>query len=106
VDLTRARELALLGNEIDGKTAAAIGLIYKSVPDEKLDAEVEALAHQLARKPLLAMGLIKASLDGSFDKSLQEILDWEAAHQTILFQTPEHKEMVKAFLASRTEKEI
>jgi enoyl-CoA hydratase/carnithine racemase len=31
VDLTRARELALLGNEIDGKTAAAIGLIYKSV---------------------------------------------------------------------------
>jgi len=106
VGLTRARELALLGNEIDGKTAAAIGLIYKSVSAEKLDAEVQALAEQLAHKPLVSMGLIKESLDGSFDKSLQEILDWEAAHQAILFQTPAHKEMVKMFLASRAKKQL
>jgi enoyl-CoA hydratase/carnithine racemase len=104
VGLTRARELALLGNEIVGKTAAAMGLIYKSVPAEKLDAEVQALAAQLAQKPLVAMGLIKESLDGSFDKTLQQTLDWEAAHQAILFQTPQHKEMVKMFLASREQK--
>ena len=58
VGLAKARELALLGNEIDGKTAASIGLIYKSVPDEKLDDEVAALAGNLALKPLAAMGLI------------------------------------------------
>ena len=31
VGLAKARELAMLGNEIDGRTAAAMGLIYKSV---------------------------------------------------------------------------
>ena len=101
VGLAKARELALLGNEIDGKTAASIGLIYKSVPDEKLDDEVAALAGNLAMKPLAAMGLIKAGLNESFDKSLKDILDWEAAHQAIRIQTPELKEIVAGFLKSR-----
>ena len=101
VGLAKARELALLGNEIDGKTAASIGLIYKSVPDEKLDDEVAALAGNLALKPLAAMGLIKAGLNGSFDKPLKDILDWEAAHQAIRIQTPELKEIVAEFLKSR-----
>ena len=101
VGLAKARELALLGNEIDGKTAASIGLIYKSVPDEKLDDEVAALAGNLALKPLAAMGLIKAGLNESFDKRLKDILDWEAAHQAIRIQTPELKEIVAGFLKSR-----
>lgn len=101
VGLAKAKELALLGNEIDGKTAASIGLIYKSVPDEKLDDEVAALAANLAMKPLAAMGLIKVGLNESFDKSLKDILDWEAAHQAIRIQTPELKEIVAGFLKSR-----
>jgi len=44
VGLAKARELAMLGNEIDGKTAAAIGLVYKSVPEEALEKEVADLA--------------------------------------------------------------
>ena len=101
VGLAKARELALLGNEIDGKTAASIGLIYKSVPDERLDDEVAALAANLALKPLAAMGLIKAGLNDSLDKSLRDVLDWEAAHQAIRIQTAELKEIVAGFLKSR-----
>jgi enoyl-CoA hydratase/carnithine racemase len=101
VGLSKARELAMLGNEIDGKTAASIGLIYKSVPDDKLDDEVTALAANLALKPPAAMGLIKAGLNESFGKSLKDILDWEAAHQAIRIQTPELKEIVAGFLKSR-----
>jgi hypothetical protein len=47
------------------------------------------------------MGLIKAGLNGSFDKPLKDILDWEAAHQAIRIQTPELKEIVAGFLKSR-----
>ena len=91
----------MLGNEIDGKTAAAIGLIYKSVPDEKLEDEVAALAGNLAAKPLAAMGLIKAGLNESFEKPLKAALDWEAAHQAIRIQTQELKDIVALFLKSR-----
>jgi len=101
VGMARAKELAMLGNEIDGKTAAAMGLIYKSVPEEKLEQEVDALASTLSQKPRLALALIKEGLEKSLDMSLKEILDWEAAHQSIALQTPEHKEIIRLFFESR-----
>ncbi len=104
VGLTKARELAMLGNEIDGKTAASIGLVYKSVPEDEIEKEVAALATTLAQKPPLALRLIKEGLEKSFDMSLKQVLDWEAAHQSIALQTPDHKEIVKLFLASKKNK--
>jgi enoyl-CoA hydratase/carnithine racemase len=104
VGLARARELAMLGEEIDGKTAASIGLVYKSVPEELLEQEVETLAHKLAQKPLAALSLIKKGLDISFDKSLKEMLDWEGSHQAIMLQTREHKEIIQFFLESKRKK--
>jgi enoyl-CoA hydratase/carnithine racemase len=104
VGLAKARELAMLGDEVDGKTAASIGLVYKSVPEEQLEQEVQSLAEKLALKPPLALRLIKEGLEKSFDKSLKEVLDWEAAHQAIALQTPEHKEIVKLFLDAKAKK--
>jgi enoyl-CoA hydratase/carnithine racemase len=104
VGMAKAKELAMLGNEIDGKTAASMGLIYKSVPDEKLEQEVDNLAHNLSQKPRLALALIKEGLEKSLDRSLKEVLDWEAAHQSITLQTPEHKEIIKLFFESRKKK--
>ena len=104
VGLAKARELAMLGNEIDGKTAAAIGLVYKSVPEEALEKEVADLAAALSQKPPLALRLIKEGLEKSFDLSLQEMLDLEAAHQSIALQTPEHKAIVKMFLEAKQKK--
>jgi len=104
VGLAKARELAMLGNEIDGKTAATIGLVYKSVPEDQIETEVAALAASLAQKSPLALRLIKEGLEKSFDMSLKETLDWEAAHQSIALQTPQHKEIVQFFLDSKKNK--
>jgi 2-(1,2-epoxy-1,2-dihydrophenyl)acetyl-CoA isomerase len=104
VGLARARELAMLGDEIDGKTAASIGLVYKSVPAEKLESEVETLADKLIQKSPPALALIKEGLEKSFDMSLKEALDWEAAHQSITLQTPQHKQIVKQFLKAKSKK--
>ena len=101
VGLAKAKELALLGDFVDGKTADDIGLIYKSVPDNELDREVETLAKRLTERPFRALALIKEGLEGSFDMSLNEVLEWEASHQSILLQSKEHKEAVQAFLKSK-----
>jgi 2-(1,2-epoxy-1,2-dihydrophenyl)acetyl-CoA isomerase len=95
VGLVKAREMAFLGEEIDGKKAASMGLIYRSVPDEDLDKEALSLANKLALKPLGAMALIKEGLDESFNKSLKEILEWEASHQAIMLRTREHRDIVQ-----------
>jgi enoyl-CoA hydratase/carnithine racemase len=105
VGLTKARELAMLGEEIDGNAAAAMGLVYKSVPEDELDKEIDSLAMTLAQKPPLALRLIKEGLEKSFDMSLKDVLDWEAAHQSIALQTPAHKEIVKMFMEAKGKKD-
>ena len=101
VGLVKAREIALLGEFIDGKKAESFGLIYKSAPDEELDREVNTLIKALIAKPPVALSLIKKSLESSLDMSLKDVLDWEAAHQSIMLQSTEHKEMIDLFLKSR-----
>jgi len=104
VGLARARELAMLAEEIDGQRAADIGLVYKSVPEAELEKEVQLLADKLAAKPPLALRLIKEGLEKSFDMSLQQVLDWEAANQSVMLQTPEHKQIVEMFLEAKKKK--
>jgi enoyl-CoA hydratase/carnithine racemase len=101
VGLVKARELAFLGEVIDGKTAAAMGLIHKAVPEEELDAAVDVLAGRLAGKSLVVMGLIKEALDASFEMSLPATLAWEAAHQSVMTQTEDLKTAARLFLQSR-----
>jgi 2-(1,2-epoxy-1,2-dihydrophenyl)acetyl-CoA isomerase len=43
-----AREIALLGTEVDAATALRIGLVTRVVPDDALEAEVAALAARVA----------------------------------------------------------
>ncbi len=43
-----AKRLLLTGDAIRGRDAAKIGLVLKSVPADKLDAEVDALARRIA----------------------------------------------------------
>lgn len=99
VGMARAKELAMLGGEINGKTAAAMGLVYRSVPSEDLDKEVENLIESLMRKSPAALALIKEGLEGSLNLALREVMEWEASHQSIMLQTREHKEAVSTFLA-------
>ena len=101
VGLAKAKEIALLGEEFDGRTAASVGLIYKSVPAEDLDREAEALALKLSQKSFKALALIKEGLEGSLDMSLKEMMEWEASHQSIMLQTDELKESVSMFLKIR-----
>jgi 2-(1,2-epoxy-1,2-dihydrophenyl)acetyl-CoA isomerase len=95
VGLVKARELAFLGDMVDGKTAHSMGLIYKSVPDDKLDQEVDSLAKNLSERSLTALSLTKASLERSLERSLDTCLEWEAAYQCVCSETEEHKEAVR-----------
>ena len=47
-----AKYVLLTGDNIDGKTAERIGLTFKSVPADKLEAEVDKLAQKIALLPL------------------------------------------------------
>jgi len=86
VGTAKAREIAMLGREFSGAELAARGLIYKSVPDEDLDAQVASVAQKLANRSQEALALIKAGLEACWTMNLKGILDWEAGRQLIILR--------------------
>jgi enoyl-CoA hydratase len=47
----KAKRLLFTGDKITGKEAEALGLVLKAVPADRLDEEVDALAHRIATVP-------------------------------------------------------
>lgn len=48
----RAKRMLFTGDKIDGREAERLGLVYKAVAPDQLDAEVEALAERMATVPV------------------------------------------------------
>jgi 2-(1,2-epoxy-1,2-dihydrophenyl)acetyl-CoA isomerase len=101
VGMARAREIALLGGVINGKDAASIGLIYRAVPTNSLNEETIALSQSLLRKSGKALANIKEAIEGSFQRSPEEALEWEASHQAIFLNSEELKAAVRQFLKEK-----
>ena len=68
VGAARARGLAMLAEPLSAEKAEAWGLIWKVVDDDKLEAEVAAVAGKLAAAPTYALGLAKRALAALLDQ--------------------------------------
>lgn len=97
----RARGLAMLAEPLMADKAEAWGLIWKAVDDDKLVAEVDALAIELAHGPTHGFALMKAALDASAGNTLEVQLDLERELQSKAGQSPDYAEGVGSFLEKR-----
>ncbi len=96
-----ALELCLLGHNIDAARAQALGVVTKVVPAERLDAEVEALAEQLAAAaPCALAGILGAVLAGE-DMALDQALEFETGAFALCCSTADMREGTQAFLERR-----
>lgn len=97
----RARELLLLGDQIDANRAEAIGLVNRVVPDEAVMDEATGVARRLANGPVVAYGYMKRNLLAAEYGTLQDVLDLEAFHQSRTGMTEDHREAARAFVEKR-----
>ncbi|MEZ5851158.1 MAG: 2-(1,2-epoxy-1,2-dihydrophenyl)acetyl-CoA isomerase PaaG [Hyphomicrobiaceae bacterium] len=97
----RARGMALLAEPVKADQAEAWGMIWKAVDDDKLDAEVDALATRLAGAATYGLGLTKLALLASSDNDLGAQLALERDYQRLAGASPDYVEGVGAFLAKR-----
>ena len=96
-----ALELCLVGAPVDAQRAHALGIVTRVVAADQLDAEVSALADQLAAAaPLALAGLLDAVLIGE-DCALDQALDYESQTFAVCFSTDDMREGTKAFLERR-----
>lgn len=102
VGLSRAMELAMLGDVIDASTALRYGLVNQVVPLDQLSAVTDTLATRLASGPPQALALIKRGLHRGALHSFEESLEYESWLQETASKTQDYQEGVLAFMEKRS----
>jgi enoyl-CoA hydratase len=65
--LTKAKEYSLTGKPLSGREAAAVGLINRAVPFERLEETVRQTARQLATIPLSQLAAMKLVVNQAYE---------------------------------------
>jgi enoyl-CoA hydratase len=63
----RAKRMLFTGDRISGREAAEMGLILKAVPADRLDGEVERLAHRMAGVPRNQLMIQKLMINQAYE---------------------------------------
>ena len=100
----RARGLTMLAEPLPAEKAEAWGLIWKVVDDDKLEAEVSAVAGKLAAAATYGLGLTKRAIGQSATNTLSQQLDLERDLQRLAGASPDAAEGIRAFLEKRLAK--
>jgi 2-(1,2-epoxy-1,2-dihydrophenyl)acetyl-CoA isomerase len=101
IGLSRATELAFLGERIDAETALRVGLVQHVVPAADLASAAQATAERLAALPTTAIGLTKRAFNQAVLPDLAHHLACEADWQEIAAGTEDHRQRLAALIAKQ-----
>ena len=91
----------MLGDKISAEEAERMGMIYKVIPLESFEEEVNKLALKLANMPTKALGMIKELYNKSMTNNLEAQLALESKLQIEAAQSEDYAEGVSAFIEKR-----
>jgi 2-(1,2-epoxy-1,2-dihydrophenyl)acetyl-CoA isomerase len=97
----KAKELMFTADLINAAKANELGLLNRVIESDKLEEETFAFAEKLLLSAPIALGMVKQTLNGMEDMTLENWLVHEADMQTLCMQTKDHQEGINAFLEKR-----
>ncbi len=97
----KIKELTFLGNSIDTKKAMELGLINKVTNKKDLMKESTSLANEISAFSPIALEMLKASLNASYEMSEKALLSYELDSLGFYWGTEDRKEGFKSFLEKR-----
>ena len=101
IGMQKALALMITGDKVMANEAEKMNMIYKAIPDDNFEEEVNKLALSLAHMPTKGIGLTKRAINESWNNSLEQQLKLEEELQTNAGKTEDFKEGVSAFLEKR-----
>lgn len=96
----KALELMLLGDVVDAREAARIGLVHRAVPPERLLDEALSLASELAQRPRLSVALIKQCVLQGSEMPLFDALRFEQDAFWRTMRSDDAARLMRAYLGS------
>lgn len=101
VGMRKAQEMIITNRRVDATEAAAIGLVTRITAPGALTPEGDALALQLSRGAVAAMGQTRRLLHDSFSTGFASQMERELGSITAAGDGPEGREGIAAFLEHR-----
>lgn len=101
IGVAKAKELLMMGDTVSGEEAARIGLVNKVVPKEAVLDEAKAWAKKLAKKPKVAVSLIKTAIDTGINMDLASGISFENECFMISYVSEDGREGMAAFAEKR-----
>jgi 2-(1,2-epoxy-1,2-dihydrophenyl)acetyl-CoA isomerase len=101
IGMAKAKELVFFGDDLPAREAERIGLINRCVPGAELERVARELAERLAQGPTFALGMSKRLLNRSLDSDLETAFSEEAFAQSLVGQSQDIKEGMRAFMEKR-----
>ncbi len=101
IGVGRARALFLTGERFDGREAERVGLVHRALPEDQLDAAVDATVQQLLSSGPAAVASAKELIAAVGPRTLEGATAITARWIAHLRATPEAKEGMSAFLEKR-----
>ena len=96
-----AKYYLLTGDRLKGAEAARLGLAFKALPADELQAEALKMAHKFAKLPPLAVQGTKRTLNKIIRHRSQLTLETGLQAEAATFLSNDHKEAVSAFMEKR-----
>src|SRR6058998_2487359 len=104
VGLGNALKLTLTGDRIDAAEALRVGLVDEVVPHTRLEGRTFEVADRIASRSALAVRLAKAAVRASARLPLDQGLLYEQSLFTLVMESEDKEEGVRAFLEKRDAK--
>jgi enoyl-CoA hydratase len=101
VGMHRAKEYLLTGEPVPAEKAADIGLINGCVPDDQLDAHVQALAEKLRDLPPHAVNYTKAALNQAMRQMTGGAFEMSLGYEIYTMRTNDFREATTAMSQKR-----
>ena len=99
--IARAKELVYSARRLPAAEARDMGIVMKVVPDPQLEAEVRALAQELATSATYALTLAKRMFQSMYSPTLEQLLELEILAVGGARLTHDHEEGIAAFRGKR-----
>jgi len=99
-----AADMALTGRPITAAEALQHGIVSRVVEPERLDDEVLAIAHEIAKRSPLAVKFSKEVLSGLATPEVTRSMHEEKLAQTVIFGSEDYKELKAARAEDREPK--
>jgi enoyl-CoA hydratase/carnithine racemase len=104
VGRSKALEMILTGEVIDGQEALRIGLVHKVVPKKDLTEVTMKMAQEMAPKGPIALRYAKETIYKGMDMTLEQGLRLEAGLYLLIHTSKDRTEGIQAFREKKTPK--